>query len=246
MTYAEISKIMFLDIETVPQKRTLDEMPEAIRLLWEEKFKALQTYSPNRYPAEMTAAEGFSSNAGIYSEFGKIICISAGFIYLKDKELHFRVKSFTNDDESQILLDFAALVNKFCITREHTFCGHNIKEFDLPYICRRMLVNGLPLPAALKISGKKPWEINFFDTLELWKFGDFKNYTSLNLLATILGIPTPKDDIDGSQVANVYYNDNNLQRISVYCQKDVVATAQVFLKMNSMPVIDSENIEFVD
>ena len=245
MTYNRISKIMFLDIETVPQKRALDEMPEAMRYLWGEKFNMLKIHSPNRYSDEMTADEGFSTSAGIYSEFGKIICISVGFVHLKNNEPHFRVKSFADDDENRLLLDFAELVNKFCITNEHTFCGHNIKEFDIPYICRRMLVNGLPLPPALQISGKKPWEIMFIDTLELWKFGDFKNYTSLNLLTAIFGVPTSKDDIDGSQVANVYYNENNLPRISTYCQKDVVATAQVFLKINSMPAIKSENIEYV-
>jgi DNA polymerase elongation subunit (family B) len=236
---------MFLDIETVPQRKSLDEMPEEIIHLWEEKFNALKTYSPARFPDGTAAADAFTKNAGIYAEFGKIVCISVGFIYLKNKELHFRVKSFADDDEVKILTDFAALVNKFCVSRNHTFCRHNIKEFDIPYICRRMLVNGIPLPNALQISGKKPWEITFYDTLEMWKFGDFKNFTSLKLLTAIFGIPTPKDDIDGSQVATVYYDENNLQRISVYCQKDVVATAQVFLKINFMPMINVENVEYV-
>ncbi|MGB4576227.1 MAG: ribonuclease H-like domain-containing protein, partial [Paludibacter sp.] len=130
-------------------------------------------------------------------------------------------------------------------TKEHTLCGHNIKEFDIPYICRRMLINGINLPSVLQISGKKPWEISFIDTLELWKFGDYKNYTSLKLLTAIFGIPTPKDDIDGSQVAGVYYKEKDIERIAVYCQKDVVATTQVFLRMNNIQGFKTENIEFL-
>ncbi|MDD5186061.1 MAG: ribonuclease H-like domain-containing protein, partial [Paludibacter sp.] len=144
-----------------------------------------------------------------------------------------------------LLTDFTQLINKFCLTREHTVCGHNIKEFDIPYICRRMLINGLPLPPIFQIAGKKPWEISFIDTLELWKFGDYKNYTSLKLLTAVFGIPTPKDDIDGSQVAHVYYIEKNIERIATYCQKDVLATAQVFLRMNGMEMIKVENIDHI-
>jgi DNA polymerase elongation subunit (family B) len=156
-----------------------------------------------------------------------------------------RTKSFSGDDEKLILEDFSKLIFKFCTSKEHTLCGHNIKEFDIPYICRRMLVNGVILPAILNIHGKKPWEINFLDTLDIWKFGDYKNYTSLKLLTAIFGIPTPKDDIDGSQVASVYYNEKNINRIAVYCQKDVLATVQVFLKLNALQAIKPENIEFI-
>ena len=137
------------------------------------------------------------------------------------------------------------MINKFCITKEQTLCGHNIKEFDIPFICRRTLINGLALPQIFQISGKKPWEISFIDTLELWKFGDFKNYTALKLLTAVFGIPTPKDDIDGSQVATVFYKENDIERISLYCQKDVLATAQVFLKLNGLELIKSNNIQFI-
>ena len=245
MNLTDLPKIMFLDIETVPQQANLIDISEDLAHLWEEKYHLIQKRMPEKYSEETTAAEAFANSAGIYAEFGKIVCISVGFIHFKGLEMHFRTKSFAGDDEKKLLTDFAQLLAKFCTSREHTLCGHNIKEFDIPYICRRMLINGIPLPSILQISGKKPWEIAFIDTLELWKFGDYKNYTSLKLLTAVFGIPTPKDDIDGSQVASVYYNEKNVQRIAVYCQKDVVATAQVFLKMQNIQAFKTENIEYL-
>lgn len=244
MNLTDLSKILFLDIETVPQTESLAEMPEDIAHLWNEKFELIRKRMPEKYADDTDAAGGFASSAGIYAEFGRIVCISVGFIYFKGHEMLFRLKSFAGDDEKLILQDFAQMLVRFCTSREHTLCGHNIREFDIPYICRRMLINGLELPPVLNISGKKPWEITFIDTLELWKFGDYKNYTSLKLLTAIFGIPTPKDDIDGSQVAEVYYREKNIERIAHYCQKDVLATAQVYLKLNHFPTINIQNVEF--
>jgi DNA polymerase elongation subunit (family B) len=245
MNASDLAKIMFLDIETVPMRANIAEIPEDLAHLWEDKFSLIQKRMPEKYSAETTAAEAFETSAGIYAEFGKIVCISVGFIYYKGLEMHFRTKSFAGDDEKKLLVNFKQLIEKFCSSSTHTLCGHNIKEFDIPYICRRMLINGISLPYTLQIAGKKPWEINFIDTLELWKFGDYKNYTSLKLLTSIFGIPTPKDDIDGSQVAAVYYNEKNIDRIALYCQKDVLATAQVFLKMQGLQSILNEYIEFI-
>jgi 3'-5' exonuclease len=245
MLQYELQRIMFLDIETVPQTSDFSELSADLAHLWEDKFNLIHKRMPEKYAEETTPAEGFNSSAGIYSEFGKIVCISVGFIFFQDNEMHFRTKSFCGDDEKQLLTDFSDLLTKFCTTREHTLCGHNIKEFDIPYICRRMLINSIKLPAILNISGKKPWEISFIDTLELWKFGDYKNYTALKLLTAVFGIPTPKDDIDGSQVAEVYYKEKDVNRIAVYCQKDVVATAQVFLRLNGMDLIKTDNIQFI-
>lgn len=246
MQKSDLLKIMFLDIETVPQTADYTELSPELSHLWEDKFQLIQKRMPEKYSENTTAAEGFNSSAGIYSEFGKIVCISVGFIHFQGANMHFRTKSFYGDNEMQILMDFNQLLVKFCTTREHTLCGHNIKEFDIPYICRRMLINGLALPAIFQIAGKKPWEIFFIDTLELWKFGDYKNYTALKLLAAVFGIPTPKDDIDGSQVSNVYYQQKDVNRIAIYCQKDVVATAQVFLRLNGLDLIATENIEYVN
>jgi len=245
MLKEELPKIMFLDIETVPQTANFSELRDELCHLWEDKFALIHKRMPEKYNENTTTAEAFNNSAGIYSEFGKIVCISVGFIHLQGEEMHFRTKSFSGHDEKQILTDFSNLIAKFCTTKEHTLCGHNIKEFDIPYICRRMLINGLNLPKIFNIAGKKPWEMNFLDTLELWKFGDYKNYTSLKLLTAVFGIPTPKDDIDGSQVAQVYYKEKNIERIALYCQKDVVATAQVFLRMNGMELIKAENIQFI-
>jgi len=245
MARMDLQKIMFLDIETVPQTADFSELNPELAHLWEEKFAMIHKRMPEKYADETTAAEAFNSSAGIYSEFGKIVCISVGYLHFLEKEMHFRTKSFFGDDEVQILSSFSDLITKFCSTDEHTICGHNIKEFDIPYICRRMLINGLKLPAILNISGKKSWEIKFIDTLELWKFGDYKNYTSLKLLTAVFGIPTPKDDIDGSQVASVYYQEKNIERIALYCQKDVVATAQVYLRMNGLELMKPENVQFI-
>jgi len=245
MLKSDLQKIMFLDIETVPQTADYSQLPEALAHSWDDKFKLIQARMPEKYTGETTAGEAFNSSAGIYSEFGKIVCISVGFIHFQGVEMHFRTKSFANDDERLLLIEFTHLIAKFCTTKEHTLCGHNVKEFDIPYICRRMLINGLALPGIFQIAGKKPWEINFIDTLELWKFGDYKNYTSLKLLTAVFNIPTPKDDIDGSQVAEVYYKEKNLDRIATYCQKDVLATAQVFLRMNGFEVIKEQNIEHI-
>lgn len=244
MTPADLQKIIFLDIETVPLESSIDQLSDALHHSWEDKFNLIRKRMPEKYTDDTTASEAFETSAGIYAEFGKIVCISVGFIHFKGNEMCFRAKSFAGHNEKAILEDFAGMLTKFCTTKEHTLCGHNVKEFDIPYICRRMLINGVPLPAILNISGKKPWEINFIDTLELWKFGDFKNYTSLKLLTAVFGIPTPKDDIDGSQVAKVYYVENDVERIATYCQKDVLATAQVFLRMNNATLLKAENIEF--
>ena len=239
----DLSKIMFLDIETVPQRAALHELGDELASLWEHKFQATQRQQPDRYGEGTTAEEAFTAAAGIYAEFGKIVCISVGFVYPKDGQMHLRTKSFAHDDERVILQGFARLLDASWNTREHLLCGHNIKEFDIPYICRRMVVHRIPLPSLLDLGGKKPWETPLIDTMELWKFGDKKSYTALKLLTAIFGIPTPKDDIDGSQVAQVYYEEHDLPRIATYCEKDVVATAQVFLRLNQLPGIPPENVE---
>jgi predicted PolB exonuclease-like 3'-5' exonuclease len=238
-------RIVFLDIETVPQTIDYRQLPGRLPELWEEKAETLKKRMPDKYPDDADAQYVFANGAGIFAEFGKIVCISAGFIYRKNGNDFFRVKSFYGDDESKLLIEFCAMLELFGRPQEINLCGHNIKEFDVPYICRRLLVNGLPIPAVLDVASKKPWEVPFLDTLEMWKFGDYKNFTSLNLLTAIFNIPTPKDDINGSQVAQVYYEEKDLERISVYCQKDVVATAQLWLRLNGFPLIEEDCIEHV-
>jgi uncharacterized protein YprB with RNaseH-like and TPR domain len=186
------------------------------------------------------------NRAGIYAEFGKIVCISVGFVKRTVDGEVLRITSFANDDEKILLQEFSDLLNKyFNDLRHHRLCGHNGKEFDFPFIARRMLVHQMPLPAMLNIAGLKPWENPHLDTMTYWKFGEFKNFTSLDLLAALFEVPTPKDDIDGSQVYGVYYEENNLDRIVEYCQKDVVTLVQVYKKLSGLPLIDSENIKMV-
>ena len=230
-----LNKVFVIDIETVPQYDRFEELPSHLQELWELKTRLARK-------EQQTAAE-FYDRAGIWAEFGKIICISVGFFHSVDGIQHFRVSSFFGDNETEILNNFSKLLNEQ--TSEQLLCAHNGKEFDFPYLCRRMLVNGIAIPIQLQIAGKKPWEINHLDTMELWKFGDYKNYTSLNLLAAIFNIPTPKDDMDGSMVKHVYYHEKELQRIVTYCQKDVITTAQILLRFKGLDAIPEENITLV-
>jgi hypothetical protein len=225
------SQILFIDIETVPSFYKYEELPDRIKKFWDKKSSQLKQDS------EMSEIN--YQRAGIYAEFGKIICISAGII-LPDK--NFRIKSFFGDDEKKILLDFKEMLDKYYADEDKFLCAHNGKEFDYPYIARRMLINRIDLPVILDISGKKPWEVRHLDTLELWKFGDYKNYTSLDLLTEIFNIPSPKDDIDGSMVAKVYYEDKDLKRIADYCEKDVLAVAQLFLRFKNLELIDPAKV----
>lgn len=227
-TSIDLSKIRFLDIETVPTVSNFQELPEHFQRLWDKKT------SSQRERVELSAEEHFNDKAGIIAEFGKIVCISIGSLERQnDNELYLKLHSFYGDDEKEILTQFGNILQKRWDEKKIThLCAHNGKEFDIPYICRRMLIQRLPLPTPFQIHGKKSWDTpHLLDTMELWKFGDNKNYTSLELLSALFGIPTPKDDIDGSQVKKVYYEDRDIKRIAFYCEKDVLALVQVFLAL---------------
>ncbi|MEO1624756.1 MAG: ribonuclease H-like domain-containing protein, partial [Bacteroidota bacterium] len=239
----DISNILFFDAETVSGKATYEELSEPMQELWRIKCKSiLRQYDEEISPEQ--AAELYPEKAGIYAEFGKIVCISVGIV-VKDGASgrpSLRLKSFANQDEAVLLTEFCELINQYYGNpNKHYFCGHNIREFDIPYVCRRLLINQLPLPGMLNISGKKPWELKYFlDTLEMWKFGDYKNYTSLKLLAAVFGFPSPKDDIDGSMVGRVFWQDDELDRISQYCEKDVLAVVQLLLRYLRMPLLEED------
>jgi uncharacterized protein YprB with RNaseH-like and TPR domain len=229
-----LDKILFLDIETVPIVAEYELLPENFKKLWDKKTEWIRK-------EENDTPDTLFQRAGIYAEFGKIVCISVGYIFNRE----FRIKSFYGDDELILLKEFAELLNRYYNTKEHLLCAHNGKEFDYPYIARRMLVNGIKLPDIINIAGKKPWEVAHLDTMELWKFGDFKSYTSLDLLAALFGIATPKDDIDGSMVAEVFYKENDLDRIVKYCQRDTLTVAQLLLTYMGKPLIKEEDIIYV-
>ena len=233
-----VHNILFLDIETVSQYASYTHLNDEWKKLWGLKAQYLVKVK------EVDTAETLYGRSAIYAEFGKIICISCGFISGSGELKKLVIKSFYGDNEIEILTAFSEMLQKWSGDQSKCLCAHNGKEFDFPYLCRRLIINKLPIPPLLNMSGKKPWEINHYDTMDLWKFGDFKNFTSLNLLANVLGIQTPKDDIDGSMVGDVYWKEKDLKRIVTYCQKDVVTVAQVLLRMHNEAPIEEKNIEF--
>ncbi|WP_242092327.1 3'-5' exonuclease [Aestuariivivens sediminicola] len=228
-----LEDILFLDIETVPETQFLSDLDETKQVLWELK-------SQYQRKDEFTADE-FYERAGIWAEFGKIICISVGYFNILGEGRTFRVTSF-HGDELTILNDFKTLIVSHFSMSKHLLCAHNGKEFDFPYIARRMIINNIELPNKLNLFGKKPWEVPHLDTLDLWKFGDYKTFTSLKLLTNVLGIPSPKDDIDGSQVYRVYYEDKDMDRIITYCEKDTIAVAQVLLRLRTDELLSDDEI----
>jgi DNA polymerase elongation subunit (family B) len=241
--YIPLDQVLFIDIETVSEQGQYEKASELIQKLWALKAGRF----PATRDAEMTpelAAQTYEERAAIYAEFGKVVVISAAMMYQRDGLWSLRTKSFLHESEAETLKGFSQLLNESGTKFPGNFylCGHNIKEFDIPYLCRRMIINGLPLPGLLDFSGRKPWETPLLDTMEMWKFGDYKSYTSLELLAHILNVPGPKDDISGADVGNVYWNENDIRRIALYCEKDVATVAQVMLRFQGKDLIPDERI----
>lgn len=232
----ELRDILFLDIETVACTDTFQSLDERLKVQWSRKAGFLKREEG------ITDEDLFHQRAGIYAEFGKIICIAVGKLYDSESgEIGLKTKAYFGHDEKKILLDFNNMLEKMEGATVR-LCAHNGKEFDFPYMSRRMLIHGISLPAALNLSGRKPWETPHLDTMEMWKFGDYKHYTSLDLLTAIFNIPSSKSDMDGSQVNAVYYRDKNLEKIKTYCVSDVVVLTQLYLKMKNLPLIDTKNI----
>ncbi len=228
-----LENILFLDIETVPQHEHFDHLDDTSKTLWELKSQYQRK--------DEFSAEEFYDRAGIWAEFGKIVCISVGHFVMKGDVRSFRVTSF-HGDEITLLKEFKALLDNHFNKPQQLLCAHNGKEFDFPYIARRMIINGIDIPFKLDLFGKKPWEVPHLDTLELWKFGDYKTFTSLKLMAHVLGIPSPKDDIDGSQVRHVFYVEKDIDRIITYCEKDTVTVAQILLRLRNEPLLHDNEI----
>jgi len=244
----KITDVLFLDIETVSGKAEYSELDETFQYLWKHKCKSILRQYDEEIDDKL-AAKTYKDKAGIFAEFGKIVCISVGFMHW-NKEIskyELKLKSFADDDEVKLLSDFASLVTQYYSNiNKHFLCGHNLREFDIPYIGRRMAINMMEIPKMMDLAGKKPWETKqLLDTLELWKFGDFKNYTSLKLLTALFGIPSPKDDIDGSEVGRVYWEEKDLERIAIYCEKDVLAVVQLVLKYKRQNLLEEDQISSV-
>ena len=236
----ELKNILFIDIETVSSERVYDDLNDRLKSQWDRKAGFLRNEN------ELSSEQLFTDRAAIYAEFGKVIVIAVGFFYFKEGEpMSLRVKSYFSDDEKDLLTNFKAVLEKKFDQDNTILCGHNGKEFDFPYLCRRMLVNQIRLPDILDVASKKPWEVNYLDTMEMWKFGDRKNFTSLDLLTAIFDVPSSKSDIDGSMVNKVYYEEDGLNRIAEYCCNDVIATAQLYLRMKCLPLIHKDQIQIV-
>lgn len=235
-----LTNLLLLDIETVPSEISYENLKPEWQTLWWNKIS-------KTVPENTTPEESYTMRAGILAEFGKIICISTAFFYEdENKQTCLKMKSVYGDDERKVLQDFVGLCDKmYQHQKQFQFGGHNIREFDIPFICRRLLINNLPLPHYLQLHDKRPWDVKMFDTLAWWRFGDYKNYITLHLLASVLGIPTSKTDIDGSMVQSVYYQEKNLQRIVDYCQRDVVVTANIILRFKNLPILDEKNVLIV-
>lgn len=239
MQNIRLENLLLIDIETVSESATFEALPEEWKMLWQEKVQ-------RSLPEDVTAAEFYPQRAGVMAEFAKVVCISIGYFKREGSLYILRVKSFYGDDEKKLLQDFLATLQQMeANNTKWSFTGHNIKEFDIPFICRRLMINNLSIPAFLDFQNMKPWETNMVDTFQYWRFGDYKNFTSLKLLAAALKVPSSKDDIDGSMVGDVYWKENQLQRIVTYCQKDVVTTGNIVLRFKNLPLLTDEQVVIV-
>ena len=244
-----LKRCLFLDIETVPEYSDFGSLPDVKKELWILKANQIRRGLTTGNASEKSDADLYFEKAGIFAEFAKVVCVSMGFLHFEDTVPSImRIKSLAGDDETRILDDLSRiLVNHYNDPENSRLCGHNIKEFDIPFLCRRMVINGIKFPPVLDISGKKPWQTShILDTMDMWRFGDYKNYTSLQLLAATLGIVSPKDDIDGSMVSEVYWKDEDIERIVKYCQKDVITVIQIMMKFAGLPLFSAESIEYIN
>ena len=234
--FEQLGNILFLDIETASSTESFAELDPRLQPEWIRKERLI------RRESVLEPGELFFERAGIHAEFGKVICVGVGYFQVKKKEkkLNFRSKIFAQEEEKETLLELKALLEK----KKWILCAHNGKEFDFPYLCRRMLIQGIALPEPLQLAGKKPWEIRHLDTLELWRFGDYKYYTRLELLAAAFGIPSSKEGIDGSEVNPTYYQEKNIEKIKNYCLRDVEVTARIYLAMNPQSEPSDIEIEY--
>ena len=235
--FDQLGSLLFLDIETASTTESFESLDPRLQQEWIRKEKYMRSENPDPEPGSF-----FFDRAGIHAEFGKIICIGVGYFQVKkrDKKLLFRSKILASEEEKEILMEMRALLER----KKWILCAHNGKEFDFPYLCRRMLIHGISLPEPLQLAGKKPWELRHVDTMDLWKFGDYKHYTRLELLAGVFGITSSKESIDGSEVNASYYQEKNIEKIKAYCLRDVEVTARIYLALH--PQQDPFEVVLVD
>jgi len=241
--------MLFLDIETVSEVAIYGDLRPELQPLWTKKAAQIAKKERLTEVDEDYVAKCYVDKAGIFAEFAKVVCITVGYLtkVKKGQQPKLRIKTYASHEESELLREFTQLLDRhFDNPDRHYLCGHNIKEFDVPFLCRRLVINNLPLPRMLNIAGKKPWQVgHLVDTMELWRFGDYKNYTSLALIAASLRVPSPKDDIDGSQVGSVYWQNDDLDRIVSYCERDVITVAQIAMRYAGADLISSDRVEII-
>ena len=231
-----LEDLIFFDIETVPLVEDFAGLPEDLQEIWQQR-------EGGKAPEGMDLAEWYSERAGLFAEFGQVVCVALGFFVRTKDGLSFRVKTIAHPEEELVLEEFSQVLHKhYPSLARHRLCGHNIKSFDIPYLCRRMLIHGMELHTQLDVAGLKPWEIPHLDTMELWQFGDRRSFASLKLLSAIFGIPSPKTDIDGSEVGRVFWEDNDLERIAAYCARDVVSTARIVLHLRDKKTLPDDAV----
>ena len=232
MIKEDIHKLLFVDIETVGVDEDLDSLHHTnpkLSKVWEETgwdyFK--RKYSED---SELSSNQMFVKRAALLPEFGKIVCISVGFIVPSGET---KLDSFYGD-EKNILISTSELLNRVD-KLGFVICGHNVKNFDLPYIAKRMLINNIPVPKILPNYTIKPWESRVLDTKEVWGFNSFGGLSSLNLVCTSLGLETSKEgEVNGSNMHKYYYDSNNIEKIKNYCEEDVKCTINLVKKLKKL------------
>lgn len=232
--------ILYIDIETCSLYSDFYKLSDREKMLWAAKCKTFIKSYDDFEGQKTVLTELYKSKAGIYAEFAKVLCISVAFISTENNEEKLIIFSFCNSNESLVLQSFAYFLTQHPELKY--FCGHNIREFDIPFLARRYSIAGIPIPYMINLRGKKPWEIkHLLDTMELWKFGDYKNYTSLQLLAAIFNLDDPKQNISGADVHDVFWGEKDLDRIKIYCEQDVKTVFQLYNRM--CPEFSDESLE---
>ena len=232
MINVPITKILFLDIETVggcPDLESCEKFSPEIA----EQFHKYYDWFNKRFPEDITLDknEVFKKRAALVPEFAKIICVSMAFV-MENGEV--KKQTFSGDNEKELLIKVRNLLDR-CHNLDFYLCGHNLKNFDIPMLAKRMIINGILPSKILPDYNTKPWEVKAIDTKEIWQYGSYTSIGSLDLLCTCLGIESPKDgEITGDKVHKSYWEENKLSEISEYCEKDVNVLIEFIKKLKNL------------
>jgi predicted PolB exonuclease-like 3'-5' exonuclease len=244
-TPTQLEKFLFFDIETSGLESNYERLSEKMQELWSKRSEILRNQLGEKYPDNKDKSDSdlFELKSALQAEFGRVVCISFGKIKFVEDEPTIQIISVQDEDESVLLkkaFDIIIKMSKIGVK----LIGHNVKRFDIPFLCKRGIINSLELPAPLQVWDKKPWEISITDTSELWSFGAWQEgFASLDLLATVLGIDSPKEQMNGSEVHGYYYS-GRIEEITEYCERDVITLAQILLRLSNLNLIDKQSIIF--